>query len=192
MASKLDICNRALTKLGQTRITSMADTDKVSSACNNAFEPVKRALFRAHPWNFTITRSKITGVATTDIPEYDYQFTIPSDCLKILQIYDLTFKEWAVEGSVILANDGPDIYLRYQKDLTYVTDSEATVFDDLFVEAMASKLAYELCELLTQSNSKKAEAAQDFRLAMAEAKRNDAQEGSAATFETSDWVTVRY
>lgn len=192
MASKLDICNRALAKLGQNPITSMAGTDKVSVACNNAFEPVKDSILRSHPWNVTMTRTKLTGATTTDIPEYDYQYTLPSDLIKIIQIYMPAWKDWAREGNLLLTNEGPDIYLRYQKNLTYVTDTEQTDFDAMLIEVIAAKLSYELAETITQSNTKKAEAKTDYMEIMREAKKNDAQEGSSASFEVDDWVKVRY
>ena len=56
MASEVDICNRALSKLGAARITSLTEDSVNARACNAMYESVRDAELRAHPWNFAMKR----------------------------------------------------------------------------------------------------------------------------------------
>lgn len=67
-----------------------------------------------------------------------------------------------------------------------------TDFDALFVEALACRLAVELAEEITQSNTKKADAAQQYRAALAEARRANAIERAYQIPATDDWLLARY
>jgi hypothetical protein len=50
----------------------------------------------------------------------------------------------------------------------------------------------ELCEELTQSNTKKEDAAQYYEVLLSRARSADGQEQSPMPFEEDAWVTARY
>jgi hypothetical protein len=60
MPSVVDICNESLDLLGAATITSLTQNSKEARLCNRNFEPVRDAVFRAHPWNVA-TMYKIEG-----------------------------------------------------------------------------------------------------------------------------------
>ena len=49
MVSTVDICNRALQKLGHTKITSLDDDVKAARESQRAYTLVRDAVFRDHP-----------------------------------------------------------------------------------------------------------------------------------------------
>ena len=194
MASEVDICNRALQKLGASRITSRLDNTKEARACNFAFDIVRDAELRTHNWNFAVKRAILAEDTSTPVFGYGHQFQLPADWLRNYMTNDNstprtigdTKPAWKTEGRKILTDDGGSFNLKY---IAVVKDT--TQFDALFVESFASKMAYELAEELTQSNTKKAAALQDYKMAIAEAKRTDAIEDPSDEMPEDTWITAR-
>ena len=189
MASVVDICNRALQKLGAERIISLTQDSVSARACNLAYTQVRDAELRAHTWNFAIKRAEIAADATAPVYGYSYAYTLPADCLRLLKNdhqENYYSNNWKVEGRKIITDESAPLPIRY---VARITDS--TEYDALFVEALSSKLAYELCEELTQSNTKKQSAADDYKLAIREARKINAFENVPAEQETDTWLTVR-
>src|SRR5687767_3376039 len=58
--SDVECANIALTKLGAAKITTLSDTTETAIAANLCLGPLKKALLRAHPWNFAIKRKRLT------------------------------------------------------------------------------------------------------------------------------------
>ena len=185
MASIVGICNRALSKLGAARITSLTDNSTAAKACNSAYEPVRDAVLRAHLWNCTVERAALAPLSTTPAFGFDYEYQIPSDCLKVVEI-DTTYP-WTVEGRKILTDEGTVLNLRYQK-----REEDPNQYDALLQEALAARLAFEMCEEITQSNTKKDSAFRDYEDLMDQAQLRDSQEQSPAELYEDDWINVRY
>lgn len=85
MASKITICNRALSKLGADRITSLDDDNKAARAMKSAFDFVRDAELRAHVWNFSVKRAELAALASVPVWGYSYEYALPTDFLKLLK-----------------------------------------------------------------------------------------------------------
>ena len=79
--SEVEICNRALQKIGAKRITSLTQDAPNARACNVAYFVLRDMELRNHPWNFSIKRAELAADATP--PDWGRQnsFTLPSDFL---------------------------------------------------------------------------------------------------------------
>ena len=97
MPSATDICNRALSRVGEARITSLTDDSKQARACNGAYTHIRDEVFRAHPWNSVITRAKLAKLADAPAFGYDAHYQLPADCLRVVEVYDTTLP-WVVES----------------------------------------------------------------------------------------------
>lgn len=189
MPSVVDICNRALQKLGASRIISLSDDTVSGRACNVAYESVRDRELRRHPWNFAISRASLASDVATPDYGYDYQYTLPSDCIRVLPndqnegTYETDYK---IEGRKLLSNSSGPIYLRY---ITRVTDTSQ--FDTLFSELLSCAMAMEMCEELTQSNSKRQLAAEEYKALILEARRTNAFEQIPIESATDTWITAR-
>jgi hypothetical protein len=189
MPSVVDICNRALQKLGASRIISLSDDTVSGRACNVAYESVRDRELRRHPWNFAITRESLASEVATPEYGYDYQYPLPSDCIRVLPndqnegTYEIAYK---IEGRKLLSNSSGPIYLRYISKV-----SDTTLFDTLFVEVLACAMAMEMCEELTQSNSKRQLAAEEYKALILEARRTNAFEQVPIEPATDTWITSR-
>lgn len=189
MASAVEICNRALQKLGAKRITSLTQDSSNARACNVAYESVLKSELRAHTWNFAIKRAEIAADATSPTWGKAKSFQLPSDFLFLAHDYpedNLNSKDWQIEGRKILTDDAAPIYIRY---IYLVTDPNE--MDSLFIEAFATQLALQLCEEITQSNSKKDAIFTEYKDIIKTARKANAIEQISAEPPEDTWITVR-
>lgn len=186
MVSVVDICNRALTnKLGAARITSLTDGTRESDAVNLAYPYVRDFVLKAHVWNCTVDRVALAPLVSTPAHTYDYEYQTPGDCVRVLEVD--TDYDWVVEGEKILTDEGTVLNIRYQKTVT-----DPTCWGPMLVECIVTRLAYDICEEITQSSAKKKELADDFLRVLTAAKSMDSQEGSPSNLKEDSWVTARY
>lgn len=147
------ICNMALRTVGAKRITTLSAGNAAPEAveCLTWYEYVRDALLRSYDWPFARARAQLVVVTAGSPPaevtpafEYDHQFALPTDFLRVRNYYDTDSgyenarKEWVLEGGVVLTNYS-SVYLRYLKKVT-----DPTQFDTLFVELLALRLAIKL------------------------------------------------
>ncbi len=187
MASAVSVCNRALQKLGADRITSLTEDTPVARECNACYEPLLEAELRAHPWNFAVKRAMLA--ADSDAPPFGYslQYTLPVDFLRLLhnEEYgaDLDYK---IEGDKILCDMPSPLNIRY---IARVNDHN--LFDALFAEAFATRMAFEMAEKITQSNAKGSQLREDYKQAIREARKANAFERVSIEFPASSWERAR-
>lgn len=186
MASVIEICNRALDKLGQGSITSLGDGTTAANLCNRNYAQTRDQMLRDHPWNFAVRRAQLAPSSSPPSWGFSNRFPLPNDCLRLLEVDGLSTAEYQVEGKSILSN-GSVLRIRYIRRVDDPND-----FDAAFIDALATGLAHQMCEAITQSNQKKQILAQDFEDAMTRAKRADGQENPPTMFEEDDWIKVRY
>lgn len=163
MASNVDVANSALTKLGADRIMSLDDDIKPAREIKAVFDIRRDYLLRAYNWNFSIKRALLT--ALTSEPEWGYtlEYQLPSDCLRVLQVNDTwnipgysdfiggpDEEPYKIESTKIRSDIAAPLKLRYVSRIT-----NAGLFDAMFIEVLAIDLAYQCCEAITQSNTKK-------------------------------------
>ena len=187
MASEVDIANRALQKLGAERIVSLTQDSENARACNLVYPYVRDAELRAHPWNFAIKRAQLAADATPPTFGPAAAYTLPTDCLRVLPTDEnWNTHDWKIEGRKILTDDSSPLDVRY---ICRVTDPNQ--YDALFIEAMACAMAQELCEQLTQSNTKAQMIRSDYTTAIRTARKLNAFENISAELQTDEWITVR-
>lgn len=198
MASQVEICNRAATKLGAGRIVSMSDGNKVARAFSAIWETVRRAELRRRSWAFALARASLPALA--DVPAWGYAlaYQLPSDYLRLVQANDYFITPsltdyrdsddapYAIEGSKILTDFAAPLKIRYVRDIT-----DPGAFDACFVEVLASKLAYEACYDITQSNQGREAMAQDYKAAVSDAVRAGAVERPPQGLPDDSWLLGR-
>jgi len=196
--SDVAISNLALTKLGDLRITALSDNTKPAREINAIYGMLRDKLQRTYNWRFCVKRAALAADVATPVFDYAYQYTVPSDCLRILQINayypapDLSDlissggQEYVLEGGKILTRGSGVLNLRY---LARIEDT--TRYDPAFDDAFASLIAYNVCEALTQSDAKKNAALRDYRMALMDAVRANAIENPPESLADQTWITVR-
>jgi hypothetical protein len=189
MATKVEIANRALQILGAKRIVSLTEDSRNARSIAAAFESVKRAELRKHPWSFAIKRAQLAADATAPLFTRSNSFPLPSDFIRLLSPDpEVNFNDldWIIEGRNVITNDSAPLDVRYIYDVT-----DPNIFDTLFREVLAAKLAEQLCEEITQSNTKVVTAQTFYKDVIAEARRSNAIEKVSEKPPEDEWITCR-
>ena len=175
MPSLTEVANLALAMVGEDRVTSLsADTSKAAQLCNLHLPQARDAALVLHPWNFASRRASLPALATTPSSEWEYQYQVPSGCLRVLRVVsDDPHEPWAREGDVILCNLTAPIDVRY---IIRITDSGA--WAPGFVDLVAIMLAERLAIALTASQAKREQLKSDRMDALRTARQSDAAEGT--------------
>lgn len=117
---------------------------------------------------------------------YSNRFDLPSDFLRIVDV-SASRLPWEVQGAQMRTDAGITVPIRY---LYRVTDPQ--VFDSMLASVLAWRLALDLVEPLTQSNTKKEDLRALYAEALTMAKKADAQESSPSDFEDDEWLLARH
>lgn len=194
MISDVAICNQALDILGVDPITSLDDDTKAARLMLRSYESERDATIRAYPWNFATKRAALALLSTAPAWGFANQYALPEGpdpayCLRALYVegeLDGNSSPWKIEGRAWLTDAGPPLNVLY---LARITDP--TLFDPLFVQALAARLAAKFAYALTESATLPERIRGHYRDLLIEARRIDAQEGTADLFEIFGWNEAR-
>jgi len=192
MASKIAICNLALSNIGKRNIQSLSDQDAEARACNQYYDHTLETLLAAQAWRFarqTVALAQLSSNPHSDRFAYAYQR--PGDCLKFLAVVDaydskvrddgggvLGLFRYGVEGETIYCNISP-AYGRFISKM-----SDATKLPPAFAEALSWHLAVRLAMPLTKDPKVRADAYQLAMAMQAKAAADDAnEERTSSKFE---------
>jgi hypothetical protein len=189
-ANDVSICNLALQKLGAARIVSLTASDHNAKSVNACYEALRDREMRTYYWNFAKKRATLAPSAVTPDFTYTYAFPVPTDFLRLIKPARLGL-DWHLEQHEgvlsILTNDGDTLEVRYIAKVT-----NPALFDPMFVEMLACKIAWHVCEDITQSNTKKAAIAQEYVELKAEARRTNAFELPKNPQPVDEWLVARH
>ena len=201
MPSTVDIANYALNNLGASNISSLDENSKAARIVNQRYEAVRDAVFRAHPWNCLIQRAQLAQ--ETDAPAfgYTYQYALPTNpyCLRVLEFSNGTLSY--PQDNITNNSGGPVFVIEGRKLLTdeavarikyigRITDPQQ--YDASLVEALAARLAAEVCYAITGSTSMVQIQTSLYEAKINEARFNDATEGATQRLEASDFIESRF
>ncbi len=162
----LAICNIALSKLGEAPITAIdANGAPAARLCYMHYHPVRREVLCAARWSFATQRSTLQAAESGD-GTHALEHTLPADCLRVLAVSSPC---WTLRGRRIYC---PEESVR----LTYTADVEDTkLFEPLFTEALATRLACKLCIPLTSSTTARQALTEEYqRVALPQAAHTNA------------------
>jgi hypothetical protein len=198
MATAVDICNLALSHLGNKANVASIDPPDGSTEANWCARFYQQTLGRAlemEDWTFARKRATLALLDTNPSEVWAYAYAKPSDCLKPRRIItDLSVyreddsAEYQLEGSTIYSNQA-DAVLIY----TY-PQTDAVKFPASFVDVMSYLLAAYLAGPILKGRDG-ANAAGDLRkiatTLAAEAAASDAENGERADYYTPASIRAR-
>jgi hypothetical protein len=198
VASVIQVANRALTKLGSARITSIDDDVKAARSVKSCFEDLRDDELRSHRWSFALKRTSLAALSEAPAFGYEYQYQLPSDFLRLDMINDqfpsvvmdnyigAEALDYVLEGKKVLTDFEAPLYVRYIAQIT-----DPNMWDINFREALACRIAAELAEDLTQSNQKRQLAWDEYKQAISKAIRTNAIERLPVQPPDDSWVVGR-
>ncbi len=175
--SEVDICNSALNLIGASTILALTEDSKVGRICNQRYPHVRDSVFRSHPWNCLIKRTALPADANSPEWEFAYAYTLPADCLRVLKLEYLD-SVYQVEGRKIVTDESAPLKIQY---VSLITDPMQ--YDQLLVEAIASRLASDISYPIIGSNTLSAQMMDIYMMKLSEARFVDATEGMPGTNE---------
>lgn len=172
MASRTTIANLALGHFGQYRIDDIDERSPTAEAVRDCWDICRDSVLRAHHWNFATAIAVLAQLATAPVFGWTYQWTLPSDFLKLVSCNDVYSgtrdTEFTVRGAVLCT-------MEQKAEIEYVQRVTACeLWDPQFVEAFALKLAEMVAPRLSLSGGKAADLADRARRAGASAAHSDA------------------
>ncbi len=184
--NQVSICNSALAKIGADQISSITQDTKSATICNRLFNYIRDEVLRAHPWNFALKRTTLTPDSDTPDSEYDYQYQLPSDSLRVLETPEDDSLDWVVEGRKILTNEPEELAIKY-----IYRHEDPSEWDSMFAEAFAWRLAADLSYALTQSLPLFDYCMKQYKAMLAEARSIDGMEGKIKVLVADEWINAR-
>lgn len=184
MASKVEICNQALLKLGQPAIMSIDDDSPRARQCFQEFESALGATLRSYPWPFAIVRKELGRL--TDVPPFgfSYYYELPTDLARLVEIFAHNHK-YQIEGNRIATN-AEYVALRY-----VTKNVQVEQLDDQTVEVVALTLAAKLTVILTENLQLKDMLYAELQQALAVARNTWAVEDYPQEVEEGPWLVAR-
>jgi hypothetical protein len=195
VADYVTIANLALSKLGED--DQIRDPDQDSHAARSVravWDPVRRFVLRKGKFNFAMKRAELAAQASSS-PGYEssYPFTnrfpVPDGFVRLVEVLGpaSVVEAYKYERKAILADSVGPVFIRYVADVAETGD-----WDDLFVQAFAARLAFQIADRITGDRGRKADAFTEWRLAIKEAAGVDAKEDPPEEPYESSWVTSRF
>lgn len=205
MASTVDIANRALSKLGEARITSLTDNNKPARAMNARYEFLRDAELMAYPWRFSIKRTQLAALASTPSWGYSMMYQVPSDNIRTVSVggaainagaigvmYEASGYRTAEEAPYEIIEGYIHTHLSAPLDYEYIAKiTDSGQFHPLFVESLACRLAADAADELTGSPAKQDRALREYSIAIKEARRSDALMRPPRRRTAQNWIESR-
>jgi len=187
VATPISICSNALLLLGAAPISSFDDATAHAKLSANLWPSARDAALRAHSWNCATKRTVLAPLADPPAFDFRYQFALPSDWLKTLQVGEKGCQiPFRTEGRRLLANQ-QSLALVY----IYRNENPAT-WDALLVELaemiMQAKLAYPVTKSTTLRDSLN----QQVEFMRIAARASDGQDDPPEELEGSSLIDARF
>lgn len=197
MASVVQICNIALSRIGQSsRIDSLSEQSLAAELCTLHYDECRKQVLRDFDWPFAEARVYLADIGSPP-QNWAYRYRYPTDCLKARWITvpgmekppaDLRppFKVIHASGGRAIATNQPEAELVYTVDV-----EDTTYFDPLFTSALAWRLGAELSMGLQARPENYQAANQNYQLELSRAQAVAFEEGEQGPDPESEFVSVR-
>lgn len=195
MATKVQICNMALSRLGASTITALTDDTPEAKLCNTLFDDLSDRVLMQGSWAVALVR--VALAKTTNTPPYGFanEFQLPVDpkCLKVLTTdLDVTPLEdisasgsfpYRIEGDKLLT-DSTNVKIKY---ISRLASTER--YDPLLTEAVEVLLASYLAFPIMGERIVAEQLKQEYLELVNRNLAIDGQQGTKSSIVTTDLTT---
>ena len=183
MASKVEICNQALLKLGQPAIMSLDDDSPRARQCFQEFEAALGATLRSYPWPFAIVRKELARRTEKPPFGFAYYYELPEDVARIVDMYTGNFA-YNIEGRYVATNS-EYVAMRYVSKKVPVEQ-----LDEQTVEVVSLVLAARLAIIITENAQLKDMLYMEHERALAQARGTWAVEDHPQEVIEGNWLAA--
>lgn len=186
MTSKTSICNKALRKIGESSVINIdTDTSTPASNCKAVYDDLLLEVLREHNWNFAIFRQQLNQDNSTPAFGFTYRYVLPTvpQVVKIIEVYNNP--EYKIENGYLLSNEAT-IKIRYVGK-----ETNPNKYDALFIDLFATRIAAEICHLITGDKSLMQALQQEYIFKLSNAKDKDFQEDNMTPLNENGYNDAR-
>lgn len=147
-----DLANMALSRLGEPRISDIAENTPAAISCRENLELVRDSLLRSHPWNFAMARAELSQ-GETPVFGWEYSYALPADILRLMTFNGVQASMCAADFTIeagYLLTDVEEAKVTYVRRVV-----DPTLFDPLFVEVLVFRLAAGIAMDVTATQEKR-------------------------------------
>jgi len=184
MATAVSICNIALRRLGAETIDSLSDDTNRARLMNELYDDIRKQVLKSSKWSFASKRVKLSANAVTPGFEFSHSFDLPADYIIAKSEYNKIPIQR--EGRYILAN-ADSIELKY-----IYNEDDPDFFEPEFIKIFYLSLAVEASYSLVQDKKLKNDLAVELKLALEDARFDNAKESTPEEFEIDTFIDVRF
>lgn len=186
MAADIDIINAALSKLGEQPLLVITDNSPPGQLANRTYDDLRDALLGEFPWNFATKRASLA--ASVDTPEwgFDFQYNLPGDLLRLVEVNDAVDTGWRNEGGKVVTN------MEAPLEIKYIGSVEVGQMNATFRDALAARLAMEWAEPLSQTTTVVESMVSFYRNKLQVARVSDGQEDQIRLMDYPDFIQARF
>lgn len=185
MASEVDICNSALTKLGVEHIVSLDEDSKAARLCKEQYPKIRDEILGSHLWNFAMKRAALALLPDVPAFGFSYTYALPTDYIRVLHMSNKSVRFKIEQNKRLITNNTSGNILYIAK----ITD--VSMYSPVFSEALAYQLAVDLSYALVQNSALgerlNGKATQKLR----DARSFDGQEGTPDELLSDVWLNDR-
>lgn len=186
--SAVEVCNIALSKIGQFQITDIFLDSETERHCRLHLPIVRRSLLRRHAWCFATKTAELVESAVPGFGDWK-RFDLPTDHLQTLALYEDEARGYRIDRfrrekqSIITPHS--TVHLEYVADV-----ADASLWDSDFLECVTLKLGSVLSIPLGQGPAKAQALLQELeQIALPQAQLNNAwEDGSGENHPTAQRI----
>ena len=185
--TKIDLCSRALVKLGASTIASFDEATAEAKVCTQLYEPTLESLLAAYPWRFALEKAELARLVSVPNADYQYAYQLPNDCVRVLSAGNGSRSQglkYKIVGNTLHTN-------AEQVIISYIARPDEANFPPFFSNALIARLAAELCLPLTESTTRTDYMYQRADEEFKNAKLTDSQQDVPPCFQDFSLIEVR-
>jgi hypothetical protein len=176
----VEIVNLALSDCGVNPIQALSDDTAEGRQAKAKYGAIRDAVLEAREWTFAKQRLLLVQDAVAPAFGYTYQYTIPSNVIRVIRVYNnsgtltgtqAVVDDWVREGFRILTNDASPIYAEV---LVRVAEGE---FSPGMALALAARLTSAFAIPLTENRQLAKDFADKYELFLKDAGAMDGSQG---------------
>lgn len=190
MATKLDLINGALLRCGAEPLTEpllTANVVKRAYLINNQYDITLAETLADSGWNFAIKRASLTKLATVPLYEFACEYTLPTDCLRVLSVEPEGTRFKVEDGKILTDSVATTMFIKYiYKNIT--TTTYAPLFNKVFILKLAEDISFGL----VQSQALQEKITKEAERYIRRARSYNSQEGTAESrYDSSYTMGIR-
>lgn len=196
----VDICNRALSRLGTRATISALDENSAEARTASIWYAATRdVLLRSHDWNFARRRVILAEQGTVPTG-WTFRYALPTDCVRLLRLASVTLPMGPLSfiGSprFEVAGDSTSRFLLCDEpaaEAVYTARvDDPNLYDAGFASVLVDQLAAHIAYPITQKTEVAVRLAQMARVALADAMAADVNEAEGVIGDRlPDWIAAR-